>query len=177
MEYDSLLELVKVRRSIRRFKPDPIPDEHVDKIIEVARWAPSGFNMQPWEFVVVKKPDLRKKITELFEGRETQMKAMEATREPWQGPPWKLTGLRAAMDFTTAPVFIILFGDPRTSAGLPMNIKYDPHRLNFLHCQPRERLYVHAFSRYYTRFSLSMGFRCSNALSPMHDKKSFGDTV
>lgn len=87
MEYDRLLELVKRRRSIRRFKPDPIPDEYVDKIIEVARWAPSGFNMQPWEFVVVKKPDLRKKISALFHGRGAHMKAMEATREPWQGPP------------------------------------------------------------------------------------------
>ena len=65
MNYDSLLELVKKRRSIRRFKPDPIPDENIEKIIEVARWAPSGFNMQPWEFVVVKKAELRSKITEL----------------------------------------------------------------------------------------------------------------
>jgi len=45
MEYDGLLELVKKRRSIRRFKPDPIPDGYIEKIIEVARWAPSGFNM------------------------------------------------------------------------------------------------------------------------------------
>ena len=64
MDYDSLLELVKERRSIRRFKPDPIPDNFIDKIIEVARHAPSGFNMQPWEFVVVKKPELREKIVE-----------------------------------------------------------------------------------------------------------------
>ena len=34
MDYDSFLELVKQRRSIRRFKPDPIPDEFIDKIIE-----------------------------------------------------------------------------------------------------------------------------------------------
>ena len=64
MDYDSLLELVKMRRSIRRFKPDPVPDEYIDRIIEVARYAPSGFNMQPWEFVVVKKPELRSKIAE-----------------------------------------------------------------------------------------------------------------
>ena len=37
MDYDSLLELVQKRRSIRQFKPDPIPDEYIDKIIEVAR--------------------------------------------------------------------------------------------------------------------------------------------
>ena len=56
MDYNSLLELVQKRRSTRVFKPTLIPDEYVNKIIEVARWAPSGFNMQPWDFLVVKKP-------------------------------------------------------------------------------------------------------------------------
>jgi nitroreductase len=54
MDYETVLELVKKRRSIRRFKTDPIPDDYIDKIIEVARQAPSGFNTQPWEFVVVR---------------------------------------------------------------------------------------------------------------------------
>jgi nitroreductase len=44
MDYESLLELVKQRRTTHKFKPDPVPDEYIDKIIEVARWAPSGFN-------------------------------------------------------------------------------------------------------------------------------------
>ena len=46
MDYNQLLELVKSRRTVRRFRPDPVPDEYVDKIIEVARWAPSGLNSQ-----------------------------------------------------------------------------------------------------------------------------------
>ena len=37
MDYEGLLELVKKRRSIRKFKPDPIPDAYIDQIIEVAR--------------------------------------------------------------------------------------------------------------------------------------------
>jgi nitroreductase len=60
MEYESLLELVKTRRSIRRFKPDPVPDEYIDKIIEVARWAPSGYNTQPWDFVIIKDKKLKR---------------------------------------------------------------------------------------------------------------------
>ena len=64
MDYDSFLELVKARRTIRRFKPDPIPDEYVDKIIEAARWAPSGFNMQPWEFVVIRDKKLKDTIVQ-----------------------------------------------------------------------------------------------------------------
>ena len=65
MDYDGLLELFKKRRSIRKFKPDPVPDEYVDKIIEAARWAPSGANSQPWQFIVIKKDELRKRIFEI----------------------------------------------------------------------------------------------------------------
>jgi len=133
MDYDSLLELVKKRRSIRRFKPDPIPDEYIDKIIEVARWAPSGFGLQPWEFVVVKKPELRKKIVENINEYWKQAKSMESTRESWQGKPWTTSGvLDAGMDFTTAPVFIILFGDTRTKVGLPMGVRYDRNRCDLI---------------------------------------------
>lgn len=133
MDYDSLLELVKERRSTRRFKPDPVPDEFIEKILEVARWAPSGFNMQPWEFVVVKKPELREKIVEYVGEYWNQAKDMETARESWQGKPWKTKGVvDAGMDYTTAPVFILLFGDTRTSAGLPMGVRYDSNRHNLI---------------------------------------------
>ena len=129
MDYDSLLELVKKRRSIRRFKPDPVPDEDIRKIIEVARWAPSGFNMQPWEFVVVTEKDLRDKIAEYLSESWDQTKIMETTRESWQGKPWKVSGVNdKEMDYKTAPVYIILFGDTRTNIGLPINLRYEPDR-------------------------------------------------
>jgi nitroreductase len=60
MDYDGLLALVQRRRSVRRFRPDSVPDEYIERIIEVARRAPSGFSMQPWEFFVVREPGLRK---------------------------------------------------------------------------------------------------------------------
>ena len=53
VEYDSLLELVKQRKSFRRFKTDPVPKETVEKILEVARFSPSAANSQPWEFIIV----------------------------------------------------------------------------------------------------------------------------
>ena len=45
-------EIIKRRRSIRKFKPDPIPEEVIEKIIEAGMWAPSAMNTQPWEFYV-----------------------------------------------------------------------------------------------------------------------------
>jgi nitroreductase len=52
-EFDSLMKIIKERRSIRRFKQDTIPMETIRMLIEAARWAPSSGNSQPWEFVII----------------------------------------------------------------------------------------------------------------------------
>jgi nitroreductase len=96
MDYNSFLELAKKRRTIRRFKPDPIPDEYVDKIIEAARWAPSGFNLQPWEFVVIKKKELRENIIQIVgEYYFMHYSKMEPLRESWQKDSFPLRVDRA----------------------------------------------------------------------------------
>lgn len=59
-----LSQVIEKRRSIRRFKPDPVPDEHLQALLEAARLAPSGSNIQPWRFVVVKDPETRQKLGE-----------------------------------------------------------------------------------------------------------------
>ena len=144
MDYESLLELVKNRRSIRRFKPDPIPDEYVDRIIEAARWAPSGFNSQPWEFVVVKKPELKDRIIQLVEEYSAQGPRMEAARDPLLRPAISLlTG--GEKDYRNAPVFIILFGDTRTKIGLPMAVRFDSSRCQtiYLSSLANAFLYMH----------------------------------
>jgi len=48
-----LLEAIKSRRSVRAYKPDPVPKEILTELLEVARWAPSGTNTQSWEFFVL----------------------------------------------------------------------------------------------------------------------------
>lgn len=47
-----LLKAIKERRTIRKFKPDPVPRELLDKLIQDAMWAPSAMNEQPWKFFV-----------------------------------------------------------------------------------------------------------------------------
>ena len=121
MNYDELLKLVQTRRSVRRFKPDPIPDEYIDKIIEVARFAPSGFNLQPWEFFVIRDPELKSAIVQICRDGGINMNKMEVTREAWQGqfkPP--ATPDMPGGDFSVAPVFILCVGDARANIGLPM---------------------------------------------------------
>ncbi len=48
-----LIEAIKSRRSIRSFKPDPVPRKILEQLIEISRWSPSGSNTQPWEFAVL----------------------------------------------------------------------------------------------------------------------------
>ncbi len=49
-----VLEAIRSRRSIRKFKSDPVPEKLLLEILDAGRWAPSGGNIQPWLFIVVK---------------------------------------------------------------------------------------------------------------------------
>jgi nitroreductase len=91
VHYEELLELLKTRRTVRALKADPLPDGAMEKILEAARWAPTGFNMQPQELLVVEDPALREGIREIIEKWiDSDFYDLDDTREPWQGPPWTL---------------------------------------------------------------------------------------
>ncbi|MBD3205250.1 nitroreductase [Candidatus Bathyarchaeota archaeon] len=57
------LELLKSRRSIRKYKDKPVEEEKIQKCLEAARWAPSASNRQPWEFLIVKDDENRRKLS------------------------------------------------------------------------------------------------------------------
>ncbi|MBL7103536.1 MAG: nitroreductase family protein [Bacteroidales bacterium] len=62
----SFLELAKKRFSVRKYKPDSIPEEDLLYILEAGRVAPSAVNYQPWYFIVIKDEKNRKKVNELY---------------------------------------------------------------------------------------------------------------
>jgi nitroreductase len=124
VEYEELLELARSRRTVRVIKPDPILDESIEKALEVARWAPTGFNMQPAEFLVLKDLGSRSAVKKIVDDWiDSDFYALEATREEWQGPAWTLQN-RGRVDCPLAPVYILILGDTRRRAGLPMNARY-----------------------------------------------------
>ena len=57
-----IFEIMHTMRAMRRLKPDPVPDELINKILQAAQWAPSGGNTQRWRFLVVKDPEVKKKV-------------------------------------------------------------------------------------------------------------------
>ena len=54
-----LMDVIKGRRSIRKYKPDPVPEEALRTVLEAVRWAPSWANTQCWEVIVVKDPKVK----------------------------------------------------------------------------------------------------------------------
>jgi nitroreductase len=80
-------ELVKHRYSCRKYKPPNIDDEKIEEIIDIARLAPSAVNFQPWHFIVVNDPEIKKQLDAVYS-------------RDW---------------FKTAPAAIIVCGDHNTA--------------------------------------------------------------
>lgn len=62
MNLEALEQLVKTRRSVRHYKPDPLPEGVLDRLLDATRWTPSGYNLQPTHFYVVTEPALKAKL-------------------------------------------------------------------------------------------------------------------
>jgi nitroreductase len=124
MQIDEFQELARKRRSIRKFKPDPVPDEYIEKILEAARWAMSGGNGQPWQFIVIKDQETKKKLGEVHTRNRDITFAVEMTRsEEYRQPAFRAKGPLEAQEavirsrygvWSDAPVIIAVVGDRRT---------------------------------------------------------------
>jgi nitroreductase len=58
------MEVVRQRRSVRRYRPDPVPQAKIDHVLEAARLAPSWANGQCWTFIVVTDPKVKRRLAE-----------------------------------------------------------------------------------------------------------------
>ncbi len=59
-----VMALLKGRRSIRRYRSDPVPDEMIEQLLEAGRWAPSASNRQPWTFIVIQDKDILQQVAQ-----------------------------------------------------------------------------------------------------------------
>ena len=124
-DYDLLLDLVQRRASIRRLKSDPIPDEAIERVLEVAHWAQSGANSQPWEYVVVKDPSIKQALFRTYvEQNNDFIYWMEQQRAPeLRHPSFQMTAdeavqrQRTQKGWSEAPALIVVLGDGRRQWG------------------------------------------------------------
>ncbi len=126
--YETLLTVAKARRTCRNFSSRPVPEEAVERILEVARWAPSGANSQPWSYIIVRSPEVRKQLFEAY--RQIDMDLMWWL-EQMRAPEYRHPGYRVACDdpeeglrikqsrklWSEAPVIIAVAGDGRKQWG------------------------------------------------------------
>jgi nitroreductase len=77
-----LFEAIHTARALRRFKPDPVPDELITRILDAAIRAPSASNTQNWAFIVVKDAELRRRIAEIYRRAFSMMNTMYRDRQP-----------------------------------------------------------------------------------------------
>ena len=104
----AFLDEIKKRRSVRTFSNEAFPKEIIENCILAAGSAPSGANMQPWHFVIVSNPDLKKKIREAAEKEERAFYNGRTTKE-WLTDLEKF-GTDADKPFLeTAPYLIVIF--------------------------------------------------------------------
>jgi nitroreductase len=104
-------ELMAQRRSVREFSDRPVPRELIEDAIRTAGTAPSGANMQPWQFVAVDDPALKQEIREAVE-EEEKTTYEERMPDEWRealaplGTDWQKPYL------TTAPWIVVCFAEP-----------------------------------------------------------------
>lgn len=106
--YDILMEIFRERRSIRRFDQRPVPRGLVLNALEAARWASSGANIQPWEFLVIDEPARVRQVAEIL----TRERRYIVARDP-NFPP---LGRAFHKD---VPLYILLLGDTRLKRAFP----------------------------------------------------------
>ncbi len=80
MAQHELFEIIASTRSMRRLKPDPVPDALIYQVLDAGIRAPSGTNTQNWRFVVVKDPDIKKQVAAVYQKGWAQVEQLYGSR-------------------------------------------------------------------------------------------------
>jgi iodotyrosine deiodinase len=120
-------EMMRTRRSVRHFSPDPVPMDVIVQAITAAGTAPSGANQQPWRYVVVQDADIKRRIREAAEAEEKESYEHRMSKE-WLdalaplGTTWQKPYLE------TVPYIIVCFrldyGIETDADGMEMRVKH-----------------------------------------------------
>lgn len=104
MEIGDLMDLLRRRRSVRRFRPTPIDGAVLERMLDAARLAPSAHNRQPWRFVVVRDPGVRLRLAESMAERLRRDRLADGT------PPSvvEADAARSKQRLTAAPCVVLI---------------------------------------------------------------------
>jgi len=132
-----LVDLARRRRSTRTFDATrDVPAELVLEVLEAGRWAPSGANAQPWEFLVVRDADMRTRIVELYLEQVRTKQRMEEI-------VWKQKITTGNVGFRHAPVLVLVLSDPRVARSFPVRTIREKGREHITSSMANATLLVH----------------------------------
>ncbi len=102
-----LKEAITTRRSVRKYKDDPIPEQTVRELLELASWAPSGTNTQPWLYIAIEGKDYLKSLSSHCKSYILEiidsLPALEIYRTTLSNPGYNI--------FHGAPTLVLIFGN------------------------------------------------------------------
>lgn len=113
-------DLLKWRRDVRRFKPEPLPPGLFEEILEFSRFAPSVGLSEPWRYVRVCTPEIRAQIRENFEKTNAEALAGYSGERAVRYARLKLAGL------DSAPIQLAVFADRETTKGAGLGCQTMP---------------------------------------------------
>lgn len=110
-----LLELFSKRQTVRRYKADPVPEEHLRQILDAARRPPTCMNQQPWKFLVVRDRAkielLRKRTLENLNREFDKQAANRKDAKPGEIETQRAQAIRFSEGYFTAPVYVAVLVD------------------------------------------------------------------
>ena len=101
------IEVVKGRRSIRRFLPDPVPEEDIKEIIRIGTLAPSAGNKQDWRILAVVNQELKNRMKD-----EVQKKLYSIAEHAGEKNPESYSNRHSSILFADAPVALVVLTRP-----------------------------------------------------------------
>jgi 5,6-dimethylbenzimidazole synthase len=122
---DSFDTLLKWRRDVRRFKPDPVPEDLLRELLGLAALAPSVGNSQPWRFASVQSNETRQAVRKHFQTCNAQ------ALNDYHGEQAKLYAQLKLSGMDQAPTQIAVFCDQNSELGHGLGKKTMPETLNY----------------------------------------------
>jgi nitroreductase len=120
---NDIYEMMSTLRAVRKLRTDPIPDHVLERVLQAACWAPTGGNVQPWRVIVVRSPERKQALADIYlpewyayvDGLMQRIAAMPEDQQPmWHRT--KIAGDYLADHIQEAPVILMFVADPRNMA-------------------------------------------------------------
>ncbi|MDR0357308.1 MAG: nitroreductase family protein [Clostridiales Family XIII bacterium] len=112
-----LKEAMHKRQSVRKFKADDVPNADISEMIEAARVAPSGKNLQNWHFIVIKNRELIDKAAEAVRSKNEEISKRMDVADKTKGDRFRKFAKNFTLFFTGAPVLIVVMTETYIPSG------------------------------------------------------------